>query len=220
MLFTVSKDEWNTKEDTGKSLKKTLHVLRYTKRHLLGRSDIKQWKNQAHSLSRYQVMLDWRHQTVSQSVQASYTSQETTTGWKNYFLPQSLKIAICVWYNTWSIMSLGQSRGGVARPSHTSPFLLISNPTNLWQHGWHTGNLLRQPWTREYIYRLVTFSVQPIAAEIPLKGFITIYQQRTHLLAKVLRKTSSWSWIDVIGYWLICNYLYLLYAYVHLSYTW
>jgi len=26
-LFTVSKDEWNTKEDTGKSLKKTLHVL-------------------------------------------------------------------------------------------------------------------------------------------------------------------------------------------------
>ena len=25
-LFTVSKNEWNTKEDTGKSLKNTLHV--------------------------------------------------------------------------------------------------------------------------------------------------------------------------------------------------
>jgi len=35
-LFTVSKDEWNTKEDTGKSLKNALDVLRYAKRHLLG----------------------------------------------------------------------------------------------------------------------------------------------------------------------------------------
>jgi len=35
-LFTVSKDEWNTKEDSGKSLKNTLDVLRYAKRHLLG----------------------------------------------------------------------------------------------------------------------------------------------------------------------------------------
>ena len=40
MLFTVSKDEWNTKEDTGKSLKNTLHILQYAKRHLLGWSDI------------------------------------------------------------------------------------------------------------------------------------------------------------------------------------
>ena len=31
MLFTVSKDEWNTKEDTGKSLKNALHVQRYAK---------------------------------------------------------------------------------------------------------------------------------------------------------------------------------------------
>jgi len=44
MLFTVSKDEGNTKEDTGKSLKNALHVLRHAKRHLLGWSDIKQWK--------------------------------------------------------------------------------------------------------------------------------------------------------------------------------
>ena len=33
-LFTVSKDEWDTKEDTGKSIKNALHVLRYTKKHL------------------------------------------------------------------------------------------------------------------------------------------------------------------------------------------
>ena len=28
-LFTVSKDEWDTKEDTGKSMKNALYVLRY-----------------------------------------------------------------------------------------------------------------------------------------------------------------------------------------------
>jgi len=32
--FTFSKDEWNTKEDTGKSFKNVLHILRYVKRHL------------------------------------------------------------------------------------------------------------------------------------------------------------------------------------------
>ena len=35
-LFTVSKDEQNTKEDTGKSMKNALHVLRYAKRYLSG----------------------------------------------------------------------------------------------------------------------------------------------------------------------------------------
>ena len=40
-LFTVSKNEWDTKEDTGKSMKNALYVLRYAKRHLFGRSDIK-----------------------------------------------------------------------------------------------------------------------------------------------------------------------------------
>ena len=34
--FTVSKDEWDTKEDTGKSMKNVLYVLRYAKRHLSG----------------------------------------------------------------------------------------------------------------------------------------------------------------------------------------
>ena len=33
-LFTVSKDKWNTKEDTGKSLKNALDVLWYAKRYL------------------------------------------------------------------------------------------------------------------------------------------------------------------------------------------
>ena len=40
--FIVSKDEWDTKEDTGKSMKNALYVLRYVKRHLSDRSDVKQ----------------------------------------------------------------------------------------------------------------------------------------------------------------------------------
>ena len=36
-LFTVSKDEWDTKEDTGKSMNNVLYVLRYAKRHLSSR---------------------------------------------------------------------------------------------------------------------------------------------------------------------------------------
>ena len=31
MLFAVSKDKWNIKEDTGKSLKNALHILQYAK---------------------------------------------------------------------------------------------------------------------------------------------------------------------------------------------
>ena len=33
-LFAASKDEWDTKEDTGKSMKNELYVLRYAKRYL------------------------------------------------------------------------------------------------------------------------------------------------------------------------------------------
>jgi len=43
-LFTVSKDEWNTKEDTGKSWKNVLHVLQCAKRHLSSWSKYEQWK--------------------------------------------------------------------------------------------------------------------------------------------------------------------------------
>jgi len=35
-FFVVSKDEWDTKEGTGKSLKNGLHAQQYDKRHLLG----------------------------------------------------------------------------------------------------------------------------------------------------------------------------------------
>ena len=41
-LFAVSKDEWDTKEDAGKSMKNALYVLQYAKRRLLGQSDIEQ----------------------------------------------------------------------------------------------------------------------------------------------------------------------------------
>ena len=51
-LFAVSKDEWDTKEDTGKSMKNVVYILRCAKRHLLGRSDVEQLKNQACSLIR------------------------------------------------------------------------------------------------------------------------------------------------------------------------
>ena len=40
--FAVSKDEWDTKEDTGKSMKNALYILWYAKRHLSCRSDVKQ----------------------------------------------------------------------------------------------------------------------------------------------------------------------------------
>jgi len=41
--FVVSKDEWDTKEATGKYV---LHGERYVKRHLSGWSDVEQKKNQ------------------------------------------------------------------------------------------------------------------------------------------------------------------------------
>ena len=41
-LFAVSKDEWDTNEDTGKSMKNALYILRYAKRHLSGESDVEQ----------------------------------------------------------------------------------------------------------------------------------------------------------------------------------
>ena len=41
-LFAISKDEWDTKEGTGKSMKNALYVLQYAKRHLSGQSDVQQ----------------------------------------------------------------------------------------------------------------------------------------------------------------------------------
>ena len=44
ILFAVSKDEWDTKEDTEKekSMKNALYILRYAKRHLSGQSNVEQ----------------------------------------------------------------------------------------------------------------------------------------------------------------------------------
>ena len=41
-LFTVSQDEWDTKEDTAKSMKNALYILQYAKRHLSGQSNVEQ----------------------------------------------------------------------------------------------------------------------------------------------------------------------------------
>jgi len=40
----VNKDEWDTEEGPGKSMKNALYVKWHGKRHLLGWSDIEQWK--------------------------------------------------------------------------------------------------------------------------------------------------------------------------------
>jgi len=45
ILFTVSKDEWDTRGAFGKSMKNALYVLQYAKRLLSGWNDIKLWKN-------------------------------------------------------------------------------------------------------------------------------------------------------------------------------
>ena len=42
LVFTVSEDEWDTKEDTGKSMKNALYILQYAKRILSGRSNVEQ----------------------------------------------------------------------------------------------------------------------------------------------------------------------------------
>ena len=40
--FAVSKDEWDTKEDTGKFMKNALYVLWHAKRYLSGQTDFEQ----------------------------------------------------------------------------------------------------------------------------------------------------------------------------------
>ena len=67
-LFAVSKDEWDTKEDTGKSIKNALYELRYVKRHLSGRSDVEQWKIKPVALAVVELRLS---EGISQSVENS-----------------------------------------------------------------------------------------------------------------------------------------------------
>jgi len=44
----MNKDEWDTKEYTGKSMKNALYILQYAKRHLLSQREVEQWKIQVH----------------------------------------------------------------------------------------------------------------------------------------------------------------------------
>jgi len=64
ILLAVSKDEWLTKENTGKSIKNALCILQYAKWHLSS-CHIHSEKNQACGLSHCQVMLVCRHQAGS-----------------------------------------------------------------------------------------------------------------------------------------------------------
>jgi len=60
--FTVSKDEWDTKENTGKSIK--MHSLWQFKASLRLKQHWTTTKSQAPSFSHCRVMLIWRHQMV------------------------------------------------------------------------------------------------------------------------------------------------------------
>ena len=67
-LLTVSKDEWNTKENTGKSLKNALHILQYAKKRLKQRQKTKKFKPVALT----SIELWWSEgirQAVNQSVE-------------------------------------------------------------------------------------------------------------------------------------------------------
>ena len=77
MLFTVSKDERNTKEDTGKSLKNALHVLRCAKRHLLGL-----W----HAVSNKNQINSWRRESSSRHHKKTSHDVATFFSWHCHFL--------------------------------------------------------------------------------------------------------------------------------------
>ena len=59
-LFAVSKDEWDTKEDTGKSMKNVLYIL---KKHISGRSNIEGEKIKPIALA---VIELWQSEGISQ----------------------------------------------------------------------------------------------------------------------------------------------------------
>ena len=67
-LFAVSKDEWDTKEDTGKSMKNTLYVLRYAKRHLQAEATLNSEKIKPIALAIVKLHLS---EDISQSVKNS-----------------------------------------------------------------------------------------------------------------------------------------------------
>jgi len=55
-LIIVSKDQWDTKEGTGKSMKNALHVQWYGQKHLSGWSNVKQQKNQTLAIIEFEGM--------------------------------------------------------------------------------------------------------------------------------------------------------------------
>ena len=65
--FRCQKNKWDTKENTGNSMKNTLYVLWYAEKHLSGCTvTLNSVKNQAHGLNCYRVIFVWRHQSISQ----------------------------------------------------------------------------------------------------------------------------------------------------------
>ena len=74
ILFTVSKDEWDTKKDTGKSMKNTLYVLRYAKRQLSAEATSNSEKIKLIALVVIELHLsEGISQLLSQSVENSVT---------------------------------------------------------------------------------------------------------------------------------------------------
>ena len=65
--FSVSKDKWDTKEDTGKSIKKYL-LLQYAKMYFWGCSDVMQWKIKSVALTVIELHLP---ESISYSVENS-----------------------------------------------------------------------------------------------------------------------------------------------------
>jgi len=86
ILLLSAKNEWNTKEDTGKYTKSALYILWYAKRHFSSWSDVIQWKNLVHTLSHCWVMLVWWHQAVSYSITKKFRKKlnSVATFWKHF----------------------------------------------------------------------------------------------------------------------------------------
>ena len=75
---------------------RALYLQQLAKRHISGQSDVEQWRNQAHSLSGYQLMVVWRHQSDSQSVEKSV----------KYFITIQYKGLELIWRHFWAWLCL------------------------------------------------------------------------------------------------------------------
>ena len=63
-----NEEQRRTKISFGRTMIRALELLRLAKRHVLGQSDVEQWRNHVHSFSSYWVMIVWRHQIISHSI--------------------------------------------------------------------------------------------------------------------------------------------------------